>query len=136
MVGVLIFIPFSRILLNYFNYLKLRKNKYNTTIIVGNNHFIEKISNNFSKLKRNDCNIIAVKENNVSTKEDEGFYTGKLYQLPDLVEIYNANEVIYNTSTVSYKTIIEQMNLTKNSYVDFKLSLNDVIVGSQTIEKK
>ncbi|MBW6484407.1 MAG: glycosyltransferase family 2 protein [Vicingaceae bacterium] len=136
MVGVLVFIPFSRILLNYFNYLKLRKKKYNTTIIVGNNRFIEKISNNFSKLKRNDCNIIAVKENNVSTKEDEGFYTGKLHQLPDLVEIYNANEVIYNTTTVSYKTIIEQMNLTKNSYVDFKLSLNDIIVGSQTIEKK
>lgn len=136
MIGVLIFIPLSRILLNYFNYLKLRKNRYNTTIIVGNNHFVNQILATFSKLKKSNLTIIAVKETNSVNKEDSDFYTGKLNQLPDLIEIYNVNEVIYNTSNIPYKTIITQMNLTKNNYVDFKLSLNEnLIIGSQTNER-
>lgn len=119
--GVFVFVPFSRILLNYLNHLKLRKNKYNTTIIVGNNQFIEKITASITAHKKENQTIIFVKENNEITKNEAEFYTGKLYQLPDLIEIYNVNEVIYNTNLITYKTIIEQMSQTKSAFVEFKL---------------
>lgn len=119
--GVLIFIPFSRTLLNYLNYLKLRKNKYNTTIVVGDNQFIKKITASITADKNENQTILFVKENNEVIKKDANFYTGKLCQLPDLIEIYNANEVIYNTHSIMYKTIIEQMSQTKSAFVEFKL---------------
>lgn len=119
--GVFVFVPFSRILLNYLNHLKLRKNKYNTTIIVGNNQFIEKITASITAHKKENQTIIFVKENNEITKNETELYTGKLYQLPDLIEIYNVNEVIYNTNLITYKTIIEQMSQTKSAFVEFKL---------------
>lgn len=131
--GVFVFIPFSRVLLNYLNYLKLRKNRDNTTIVIGNQKFVEKITQLITNHKKENFTIIAVKENDEIENNNLTFYKGKRYQLPDLIEIYNANEVIYNTNAVSYKTIIAQMNQTKSAFVDFKLSLDDeTLIESKT----
>lgn len=129
--GVLMFIPFSRIFLNYFNHLRIKKNKYNTSILVGNASFIQRMK---EKLKNN--NIITVKPNNDLQNDDVKNYAGKLYQLPDLIEIYNANEVFVNSNEISYKSIIDLMDKTKSNYVDFKFIHNDdLLISSQKTGK-
>jgi len=125
LVGVLLFIPFSRIFLNYYNYLRIKKNKYNTSILVGNESFIKKMK---EQLKNN--NIITVKPSNSLQNDDSNNYTGKLYQLPDLIEIYNANEVFVNSNEITYKNIIDLMDKTKSNYVDFKFILNNELLIS------
>lgn len=129
--GVLLFIPFSRIFLNYFNHLRIKKNKHNTSILVGNVSFIQKMK---EKLKNN--NIITVKPDNDLQNDDVKNYAGKLYQLPDLIEIYNANEVFINSNEITYKGIIDLMDKTKSNYVDFKfIHNNDLLISSQKTGK-
>ncbi len=133
--STLIIIPIVRILLDYFNKIKLRRSKVKATIIAGSSSFISQIKAELEQkqLKRK---ILNVKENNLSSNTDKDQYIGKLYQLPDLIAIYNINEVIFSSSDISYKDMIAEMSLTKNKNVDYKISLNsNLIIGSQTIEK-
>lgn len=130
LVGVLVFIPFSRILLNYLNYLRLKKNKLSTSLIVGNVDFIQRVKNTLKNKE-----VITIKPSNQLTEEDAAVYQGKLYQLPDLIEIYHANEVIVNTQQLSYAEIIELMDQTKSNFVDFKFLLNShLLISSQQSE--
>lgn len=86
------------------------------------------------KLKNN--NIITVKPNNDLQNDDVKNYAGKLYQLPDLIEIYNANEVFVNSNEITYKSIIDLMDRTKSNYVDFKfIHNNDLLISSQKTGK-
>jgi len=132
---IFILIPTTRILLDYFNKIKLRKGKSKTTIIVGDQNFIIKVKEEIKK-KQVKTKILAIKENNNITKEDKSIYIGKFYQLPDLISIYNINEVIFSSKNITYKDMIKEMSICKNKYVDYKISLNsNLIIGSQTIEK-
>ena len=74
-----------------------------------------------------------INENNDKVNSND--YIGKLYQIPDLAEIYDANEIIFSTENISYKDIISKMDATKNRMIDYKISLNDeLIIGSQSTE--
>jgi len=130
-----IFVHTNRFLLDYFDHIKLSKEKIKTTIIAGSTDFIEIIKKDISK-KQSTAKILTLKENNIIDGEDSKKYIGKFYQLPDLISIYNINEVIFSSKDINYKDMITEMNLTKNKYVDYKISLNsDLIIGSHTIEK-
>lgn len=134
-IGVFLLIPLSRIILNYFNQLKLRKNNLRTTIIAGNSIFIENITHIILK-KHPSSKILALKHDNKDTYHKNIDYIGKLYQLSDLVDIYGVNEVIFSSNDIRYKDIITEMAFTKNKYVDYKISLhNNYLIGGQTIEK-
>ena len=128
-------IPINRLLLDYFDHIKLHKEKIKTTIIAGNIEFIETIKKEIQK-KQSIVNILTLKANNSTDSGDSKKYIGKLHQLPDLISIYNINEVIFSSEDINYKDMITEMNLSKNRYVDYKISLNsNLIIGSQTIEK-
>jgi GT2 family glycosyltransferase len=130
-----ILIPISRFVLHYFNQLTLKKIINKTTIIAGNPIFKDKLKN-LLKETQSTATVLALKENNTISKDTPADYIGKLYQLPDLIEIYNANEVIFSSNDISYKDMITEMSLSKNKMVDYKISLNDnLIIGSHSIEK-
>jgi GT2 family glycosyltransferase len=132
-IGIFILVPFSRIILNYFNKLKLKKNKNKTTIIAGGINFVEGIQNSILA-KKPDSELLSLKKDNTNSEEKFN-YIGKLYQLPDLIDIYNVNEVIFSSTDIKYKDIIHEMSLNNNKYVDYKIVLNKLIISAQTIEK-
>jgi GT2 family glycosyltransferase len=136
LIGIIfLLIPINRLLLDYFDHIKLRKEQIKTTIIAGSSDFINKIRKDIEK-KQSSVKILALKENNIIEGTDTKKYIGKLYQLPDLISIYNINEVIFSSKDIDYKDMITEMNLSKNRCVDYKISLNsDLIIGSQTIDK-
>lgn len=135
LVGVFVFVPFSRIILFYFDKLKIKRNSKKTILLSGSKAFISSISN-ILKQKNPSIELLHIKSTNDYEINDENYFIAKRNQLPDIAEIYNANEVIFSSNDVSYKNIINCMELSKNRYLDFKISLNNnTIIGSQTIEK-
>ena len=125
----------SRLILNYFNKVKIKRSTVRTLAIVGNNSFIEYLRK--IKIKNSTfSNLLNIKPNNDITKDDIDNYIGKQNQLPDLAEIYNVNEVVFSAEDISYKDIINQMDKTKNEFIDFKITLNNnIIIGGKNIEK-
>ena len=133
--GVFVFIPFSRIILFYFDKLKIKRNSKKTTLIAGKKEFIESISS-LIKLKSPSVDVLHAKHNNSYVKNDEEYFIAKQNQVADIAEIYNANEVIFSSTDISYKDIIHSMNLANSKYIDFKISVNDnFIIGSHHVEK-
>lgn len=133
--GVFIFIPFSRIFLFYFDKLKIKRNSKKTILISGSRDFIVAVEN-VLKQKNPTVELLHIKSTDDYEINDEKYFIAKRSQLPDISEIYNANEVIFSSNDISYKNIINCMELTRNRYVDFKISLNsNLIIGSQKIEK-
>ncbi|PJA06518.1 MAG: hypothetical protein COX70_09265, partial [Flavobacteriales bacterium CG_4_10_14_0_2_um_filter_32_8] len=97
--------------------------------------FVNKIKEDIKK-KQSSVKILSLKSNNVVIGEDAKKFIGKLNQLPDIIDIYTINEVIFSSNDVRYKDIINEMNLSLNKYVDYKISLDsNLIIGSQKIEK-
>jgi len=119
--------------LHYFNRLKFYKNTTKKVILTGKENFVQKLKMKLEK--SNHLNKIwAVKEDNSANAIQN--YIGKLYQLPDLIDIYKINEVIFSSKDLKYKDMINEMSLSKNKDVDYKITLNSkFIIGSKTIEK-
>lgn len=127
-------IPLNRIILDYYEKIKLRKKNVKTSIIAGSNNFVQSIKEHILK-KQPTINTLALKDNNLINENDAKNYVGKLNQLPDLISIYGINEVIFSSDDIKYKDIIEQMDLSKTSYVDYKISLNsEFIIGGKTVD--
>lgn len=132
---IILLIPSSRFILNYFNKLKLRKSNKKTIIVAGSKSFVDKIHNHIN-LKQPSIELLNIKANNNYDTNDEQTFIGKKYQLNDFAQIYNASEVIFSSNEISYKDIIDEMSQTKNKYIDYKISLkNELIIGGSTIEK-
>ena len=133
--GVFVFIPLSRFILYYFDKLKIKRNNKKTTLVSGTTEFIKVISSLI--IGRNpSSDILNIKHNDIYTSGDEKKFIGKRNQLPDIAEIYQANEVVFSSNDLSYKDIITLMNNTKSKYIDFKISVNnDFIIGGHHVEK-
>jgi hypothetical protein len=132
---ILIAIPFNRMILDYYETIKLKKEQIKTTLIAGNSNFIQLVKKNINK-KITGIKTISVKGNNQLNKEDEKTFSGKLYQIPDLISIYGINEVIFSSQDIDYKDIIHKMDMSTAKHVDYKISLNnELIIGSNSIDK-
>ena len=132
--GITFLIPSTRIVLNYFNQLKIRKNNQKTVAIAGDLDFIKKVSAQIQHQYPSVKILNIAPTNHVNATEASSFI-GKKNQLPDLAEIYHVNEVIFSSENISYKAIIEEMIHTKNKYIDFKITLNQsLIIGSHAVE--
>tara|TARA_R110001592_G_scaffold225276_1_gene481063 strand:- start:7226 stop:8791 length:1566 start_codon:yes stop_codon:yes gene_type:complete len=135
LIGITTLIPSSRFILNYFNKLKLKKNNKKSIIVAGSRNFISKINELFNKNNAS-VELLKINSSNNLLAEDEDFFTGKKYQLKDIAQIYNVNEVIFSSDDMTYKDIIEEISLTQSKYIDYKISLkNEVIIGGNTIQK-
>ncbi|MGE0562644.1 MAG: glycosyltransferase family 2 protein [Flavobacteriales bacterium] len=135
LISSFIFIPLSRFILYYFDKLKIRRNNNRTTLITGTKDFIKNISSLI--IERNPTNdILNIKHTNTYNNGDENYFIAKRNQLPDIVEIYQANEVVFSSNDIPYKDIIEIMDETKSKYIDFKISVNNhFIIGGHHVEK-
>ncbi len=120
---ILIIIPVNRLILDFFDYIKLRQEQIKTTMIVGSDDFVNKIKADIKK-KQSSVKILSLKSNNEVTGNDAKKFIGKLNQLPDIIDIYAVNEVIFSSDDIKYKDIINEMNLSINKYIDYKISLN------------
>ncbi|MBX2959692.1 MAG: glycosyltransferase [Flavobacteriales bacterium] len=134
LIGVFCLIPTSRFLLNYFNKLKIKKSNKRTIILNGDEKFVTKLGTQLKK-KYPKIDVLNIKISNNFENGDERIFIGKKYQLPDIIEIYNANEVIFSSEKITNKEIINAMILTKNKYTEFKILVNNhYIIGTQSIE--
>ena len=132
---ILVIVPTNRIILDFFDKIKLRRDKVKTTIIAGKSHFITKIKSHIYQSQPK-VKVFALKESNTATPTDSKEYIGKFNQLSDLTAIYDINEVVFSSNDIKYSDIINEMDLNQNKYIDYKISLNlDLIIGSHTIEE-
>ena len=132
---ILIAIPVNRMILDYYETIKLKKEKIKTTLIAGDSNFINQVKENINK-KTTGTKIITAKGNNHVNKEEQNNFIGKLYQIPDLISIYNINEVVFSSKEIDYKDIIQKMDICKAKHVDYKIALNnELIIGSNSIDR-
>ncbi|MBI2279232.1 MAG: glycosyltransferase family 2 protein [Bacteroidetes bacterium] len=135
LVGVFIFIPLSRIVLFYFDKLKIKRSSKKVILVAGKKNFITSISS-IIKLKNPEIDILHAKHDNIYVENDEEYFISKQNQVADIAEIYNANEVIFSSTDITYKDIIQSMNIANSKYIDFKISVNNhFIIGSHHVEK-
>ncbi len=133
--GITFLIPLIRLVLNYFNQLKVRKNNKKVFAISGYESFINEAASKI-QLKNPNAEILNIKPDNNYQTGDAEIYIAKSYQLPDINEIYNVSEVVFSSEDNSYKEIIDKMVKTKNKFIDFKIfHPKRFVIGSQSIEK-
>lgn len=130
-----LFIYLSRVILNYFDKVKIKKSNKRTIAIVGNATFSDKIK----QLKQKTTALhqfLKIKPTNQATAIDYDNFISKQNQLPDIAEIYNVNEVIFDSQHISYANIINEMDKTKSEFIDFRISLNSkTIIGGKALEQ-
>ena len=62
------------------------------------------------------------------------YFSGNLFQLSEIIDIYHINEVVFSAKDVSSETIIERMKMLKDSNVDFKIASpgSSSVIGSNS----
>lgn len=127
-VGVLLI----RLIFYLLKIIDLNDFKKRKVAVIGDKNDIENVLNLPSIKSIKSKIYIAPKDENLNVFK----YTGKLYQLEDLIDIYGVNELIFCTSELNYQTIIELMLNFKNKSIEYKIASNkkQYIIGSQTIE--
>lgn len=129
----LFFIPLVRYILHLLKLRKFKRAKAQRIAIIGKKSEIERINNFLIDTPAEPEIIVTINAND----ENDGYdYTAKMYQLEDIIEIYNINEVIFCSKDLSSKSIIQQMGNIENNEVDFKIAPPEslYIIGSNSIE--
>lgn len=100
--------------------------------VVGNKDELNRITTFLHNTPIEPQLLIYVKANE---DKDKFEYHGKLYQLPDIIDIYKLNEVIFCSADVASSEIIKQMTGIRNKKVDFKIAppQSMYIIGSNSI---
>jgi len=129
----LFIIPAFRYLLHLIRLRRLQKAKAQRIAIIGKSSEIKRINSFLIDTPLEPEMIVTIN----ADQEDDGYdYTAKLYQLEDIIEIYNINEVIFCSKDISSKEIIKQMGTIDEQSVDFKIAPPEslYIIGSNSIE--
>jgi len=131
----LLIIPLKRYLLHLLNIRRFKKNKIQRVAVVGKQEELSRI-NNFLKNAPNQAEIIINVNANETTDDQYFSYDAMLYQLVDIIEIYDINEVIFCAKDLSSSEIIKQMARIEDSNVDFKIApaKSLYIIGSNSIQ--
>lgn len=127
-------IPFVRYLLHITKIRKFSANKAQRIAIVGKSEELKRISSFLKKTLIEPEKIINVNADNEGSN-NSGF-SARLYQLKDIIDIYDINEVIFCAKDLSSAQIIEQMGAIEKEDVDFKIAPPEslYIIGSNSIE--
>lgn len=127
-------IPLVRYLLHVTKIRKFSTNKAQRIAIVGKSEELKRISSFLKKTLIEPEKIINVNADNEGSN-NSGF-SARLYQLKDIIDIYDINEVIFCAKDLSSAQIIEQMGAIEKEDVDFKIAPPEslYIIGSKSIE--
>ena len=62
------------------------------------------------------------------------YFSGSLFQLTEIIEIHNINEIVFCAKDISSEIIIENMKLLKDAHVDFKIASpgSPSVIGSNS----
>ncbi len=129
----LFMIPAYRYLLHLLKIRRFRKAKDQRIAIIGKKEEIIRINSFLLDTPAEPQLIVTIS----ADEENDGYdYTAKLYQLQDIIEIYDINEVIFCSKDISSKEIIRQMGMIEKPEVDFKIAPPEslYIIGSNSIE--
>lgn len=133
------FSPFIILLYRYLlHVLKVRRfknTKAQRIAIVGNRDELVRINSFLKKTPIAPEKIINVDASNTADNKDSQF-SAKLYQLKDIIGIYNINEIIFCAKDLTSTEIIEQMAAISNENVEFKIAPPEslYIIGSNSKE--
>lgn len=128
-------IPLVRYLLHVLKIRKFNIARAQRIAIVGEEDELNRISSFLKKTLIEPEKIIYINADNDSVINSDKF-SAKLYQLKDIIDIYNINEVIFCAKDLSSAQIIEQMGAIEKEDVDFKIAPPEslYIIGSNSIE--
>ena len=103
--------------------------------IVGKQEELNRINSFIKKTLIEPEKIINVNAENQGNSDNSGF-SARLYQLKDIIDIYDINEVIFCAKDLSSSQIIEQMSSIDKEDVDYKIAPPEslYIIGSNSIE--
>jgi len=129
-----IVLPLFRYLVHLLRIRKFSSNRAQRVAIVGKVDELNRISSFLKKTLMEPEKII-----NVNAENDGGNnigFSARLYQLKDIIDIYDINEVIFCAKDLSSAQIIEQMGAIEKENVDFKIAPPEslYIIGSNSIE--
>ena len=127
-------IPLFRYILHLIKVRKFTSNRAQRIAIVGKVDELNRITSFLKKTFIEPEKIINVNAENEGTY-NSGF-SARLYQLKDIIDIYDINEVIFCAKDLSSTQIIEQMGAIEKEDVDFKIAPPEslYIIGSNSIE--
>jgi hypothetical protein len=128
----LFIIPAYRLILNLLKIQIFEKSGESRIAIVGKAKEVKRIASLIEDTVLQPQLICYISSNN---QEEKGFnYTGKLYQIEDIIDIYKVNEVIFCSKNMSSEEIIKQMTQLSQKAVDFKIAPPEslYIIGSNS----
>ncbi|MFT6165676.1 MAG: GT2 family glycosyltransferase [Vicingaceae bacterium] len=133
-VFAVIVIPLFRYFLHLIKIRKFTSNRAQRIAIVGKAAELNRISSFLKKTLIEPEKIINVNADNDG--ENNAGFSARLYQLKDIIDIYDINEVIFCAKDLSSAQIIEQMGTIQKEDVDFKIAPPEslYIIGSNSIE--
>lgn len=128
-------IPFVRYLLHLIKVRKFRNTRAQRIAIVGKEKELNRINSFLKKTLIEPEKIINVNAGEDSNSNKVNF-SASLYQLKDIIDIYDINEVIFCAKDLSSAQIIQQMGDISKENVDFKIAPPEslYIIGSNSIE--
>ena len=127
----LFIVPAYRFLLNTFKVNVLEEEKENRIAIIGKAEEIKRID----KLIKSTILSPQITCYINASNEDDGFdYTGKLYQIEDIIEIYDISELVFCSKDISSEEIIRLMGQLSRKNIDFKIAPPEslYIIGSNS----
>jgi len=139
---ILFTVVFSIVAISLFRYvlhlLKIRRfiiARAQRIAIVGKQEELNRINSFIKKTLIEPEKIINVNAENQGNSDNSGF-SARLYQLKDIIDIYDINEVIFCAKDLSSSQIIEQMSSIDKEDVDYKIAPPEslYIIGSNSIE--
>ncbi|MFT5666475.1 MAG: GT2 family glycosyltransferase [Vicingaceae bacterium] len=128
-------IPLFRCVLHLLKIRRFNIARAQRIAIVGKQEELNRISSFIKKTLIEPEKIINVNAENEGNSDNSGF-SARLYQLKDIIDIYDINEVIFCAKDLSSSQIIEQMSSINKEDVDYKIAPPEslYIIGSNSIE--
>lgn len=130
-------LPLFRSFLHLLKIRKFKKTRAQRIAIVGAMEEVNRINSLLADTLIEPEKIIHVNaKSQIDAMQGDFDFEGRIYQLADLIEIYQINEVIFCAKDLSSKEIIGQMSALSNADIDFKIAppKSLYIIGSNSIE--
>lgn len=134
----LLVLPAIRLLMNWLNvpWVNLDDKQSNRFLVIGDKAEVERVSEllKSSFIEPDFVGLVSVAE----TVEDAGDFIGNIGQVKDIITIYNIDEVVFCSKSISHQTIIDKMAEWQQMSVDYKIAPEDSlsIIGSNSIHTR